>query len=207
MLGHQVLSETARYVSSALWSCSSALWSCQVGSAPGDHPEISFVRARPPRKPLGGREPAPAVQARLSCSPEYPDKRPRRQMSDKGADGSGRRAPQRVSLHRLTHAHHTSLQCSDRLPSKPQIADHCLTNQAKSRKMKRRLPNDDRVVAPSDKDNARNKARRRASREHQGPNHWHVERRSTVIICGHCEAKIPLWKNPQYCPECEEGKR
>jgi len=58
----------------------------------------------------------------------------------------------------------------------------------------------------SDKEHAKKKARRRASRQHQGPNHWHVERRSTVIICGNCQAKIPVWKNPDYCPQCEQGK-
>ena len=62
------------------------------------------------------------------------------------------------------------------------------------------------VSAMSDKEDAQKSARRCASRMHQGPNHWHVERRSTVIICGNCEAKIPIWKNPDYCPECEEGK-
>jgi len=58
----------------------------------------------------------------------------------------------------------------------------------------------------SEREDEKNKTRRRASRAHQGPNHWHVETRSTVIICGHCEAKIPVWKKPKYCPECEQGK-
>ena len=62
------------------------------------------------------------------------------------------------------------------------------------------------IFVMDDKEKAQKSARRRASRNHQGPNHWHVERRSNVIICGNCEAKIPVWKDPQYCPECEEGK-
>ena len=57
-----------------------------------------------------------------------------------------------------------------------------------------------------DRDDPKDITRRRAARTHQGPNHWHVERRSSVIICGHCEARIPTWKDPQYCPECEAGK-
>ena len=56
------------------------------------------------------------------------------------------------------------------------------------------------------KDQTKHSTRQRASRTHQGPNHWHVERRSSVIICGNCGVKIPVWKNPQFCPECEEGK-
>lgn len=49
--------------------------------------------------------------------------------------------------------------------------------------------------------------RRRASRTHQGAGHWHVEKRSSVIICGNCQARIPKWKNPQSCPECNQGER
>ena len=52
----------------------------------------------------------------------------------------------------------------------------------------------------------RRSTRVRAGREHQGKGHWHVERRSTVIICGACEARIPIWKKPQYCPDCGTGK-
>ena len=56
------------------------------------------------------------------------------------------------------------------------------------------------------REDERNITRKRASRVHQGPGHWHVEKRTSVIICRNCQAKIPKWKNPQYCPECSEGK-
>ena len=46
----------------------------------------------------------------------------------------------------------------------------------------------------------------RAKRAHQGKNHWHVNKRSNVIICKFCETKISIWKNPKYCPNCLEGK-
>ncbi|MFK8082311.1 MAG: hypothetical protein AB8B97_18650 [Granulosicoccus sp.] len=47
---------------------------------------------------------------------------------------------------------------------------------------------------------------KRAARRHQGAGHWHVERRSTVIICTACGERIPKWKNPQHCPACLAGK-
>jgi len=56
------------------------------------------------------------------------------------------------------------------------------------------------------REDVRNITRNRASRRHQGLGHWHVEKRSTVIVCGNCEARIPKWKNPKYCPECGAGK-
>lgn len=34
--------------------------------------------------------------------------------------------------------------------------------------------------------------RKRAARQHQGDGHWHVERRSTVIICRACGERIPM---------------
>ncbi|WP_181389854.1 hypothetical protein [Leucothrix pacifica] len=61
-------------------------------------------------------------------------------------------------------------------------------------------------MAENYRENERNITRKRASRTHQGPGHWHVEKRSTVIVCQNCEAHIPKWKNPKYCPECGEGK-
>jgi len=33
---------------------------------------------------------------------------------------------------------------------------------------------------------------KRAKRAHQGKNHWHVTKRSNVIICKFCETKIPI---------------
>lgn len=56
------------------------------------------------------------------------------------------------------------------------------------------------------KEDERNITRRRASRIHQGPGHWHVEKRSSVIICRNCKARISKWKNPKFCPECFAGK-
>ncbi len=56
------------------------------------------------------------------------------------------------------------------------------------------------------REDERNITRKRASRVHQGPGHWHVEKRTNVIICRSCQAKIPKWKKPQYCPECYEGR-
>lgn len=56
------------------------------------------------------------------------------------------------------------------------------------------------------KEDERNITRKRASRRHQGPGHWHVEKRSTVIVCGNCQARIPKWKNPRSCPDCGDGK-
>ena len=56
------------------------------------------------------------------------------------------------------------------------------------------------------KEETKAKAYSRAKRTHQGKNHWHVNQRSSVIICKFCETKIPIWKNPKYCPNCLEGK-
>lgn len=63
-----------------------------------------------------------------------------------------------------------------------------------------------RPLTEHQKEDERNVTRRRAGRHHQGSGHWHVEKRSSVIICGNCQARIPRWKNPQFCPECDEGK-
>jgi hypothetical protein len=37
-----------------------------------------------------------------------------------------------------------------------------------------------------DRESERQKSRRRAARRHQGPNHWHVEKRSSVVVCQAC---------------------
>ena len=55
------------------------------------------------------------------------------------------------------------------------------------------------------KDKTRGKAYLGAKRSHAGDNHWHVNKRSSVIICKFCETKIPIWKNPKYCPNCLYG--
>ena len=57
------------------------------------------------------------------------------------------------------------------------------------------------------KDQIRHKAYLRAQKTHQGKNHWHVNKRSTIIVCRFCETKIPVWKNPEYCPNCLDGKK
>ena len=54
----------------------------------------------------------------------------------------------------------------------------------------------------NNKEQAKIKAYSRAKRTHQGNAHWHVNKRSTVLICKFCETKIPIWKNPKYCPNC-----
>ena len=54
------------------------------------------------------------------------------------------------------------------------------------------------------KEQAKIKAYSRASRTHQGNKHWHVNKRSTVIVCKFCETKFPIWENPKYCPNCLE---
>ena len=56
------------------------------------------------------------------------------------------------------------------------------------------------------KEETKAKAYSRAKRTHLGENHWHENQRSSVIICKFCETKIPIWKNPKYCPNCLEGK-
>lgn len=48
--------------------------------------------------------------------------------------------------------------------------------------------------------------RLRAARQHQGVGHWHVEVRSIAIVCRRCEARIPRWQDPAFCPECGDGR-
>lgn len=45
----------------------------------------------------------------------------------------------------------------------------------------------------------------RASRQHYGPHHWHVEIRSSVIVCRQCKTKIAKWQRPESCPGCGAG--
>jgi rubrerythrin len=56
------------------------------------------------------------------------------------------------------------------------------------------------------KEKSRETAHKRAKRNHQGKSHWHINKRSNVIICKFCETAIPIWKNPDFCPNCLEGK-
>ena len=60
-------------------------------------------------------------------------------------------------------------------------------------------------VMRSEKERGRRGTRERAARSHQGPNHWHVERRSSVLICQPCGERIPAYLRPQYCPNCGAG--
>ena len=48
--------------------------------------------------------------------------------------------------------------------------------------------------------------RLRAAREHQGDHHWHVRRRSTVIVCRACGERIPRSLRPSHCPGCGAGE-
>ena len=57
------------------------------------------------------------------------------------------------------------------------------------------------------KDKTRGKAYLGAKRSHAGDNHWHVNKRTSIIICKFCETKIPIWKKPKYCPNCLDGKK
>ena len=61
-------------------------------------------------------------------------------------------------------------------------------------------------MSENPREDERNITRKRASRRHQGPGHWHVEKSSSFIICGDCKARIPKWKKPQFCPDCGAGK-
>ena len=47
----------------------------------------------------------------------------------------------------------------------------------------------------------------RAARKHQGSGHWHVERRSSVLVCRARRARIPRSLRPAFCPECGAGSR
>ena len=42
-----------------------------------------------------------------------------------------------------------------------------------------------------DRNNLKQRTRFRAMRRHQGNTHWHAERRSSVVICRECGARIP----------------
>jgi rubrerythrin len=59
--------------------------------------------------------------------------------------------------------------------------------------------------AASDYEMEKARTRVRAHRRHQGSGHWHVEIRSTVVICRACGARVPRRLNPQSCPECGTG--
>ncbi len=56
------------------------------------------------------------------------------------------------------------------------------------------------------KEISREIANKRAKKNHQGKNHWHINKRSNIIVCKFCDTSIPIWKNPKFCPNCLEGK-
>ena len=56
------------------------------------------------------------------------------------------------------------------------------------------------------KEKSREIAHKRAKRNHQGKSHWHINKRSNIIVCKFCDTAIPIWKNPDFCPNCLEGK-
>ena len=59
---------------------------------------------------------------------------------------------------------------------------------------------------PMDREAERQKSRRRAARRHQGPNHWHVEKRSSVVVCQACGTLVPRHEQPTECPTCGAGR-
>src|SRR5438045_3707558 len=60
--------------------------------------------------------------------------------------------------------------------------------------------------SPHSTDDQKEITRRRAGRRHQGPGHWHVERKGKDILCRPCGARIPRALKPAFCPECGAGK-
>ena len=56
------------------------------------------------------------------------------------------------------------------------------------------------------KEQLRSEASLWATRTHAGNNHWHINKRTSVIVCKFCETKISFWENPKYFPYCLEGK-
>jgi Zn finger protein HypA/HybF involved in hydrogenase expression len=57
-----------------------------------------------------------------------------------------------------------------------------------------------------ERDESKARTRLKAGRMHRGQGHWHVEVRSSVIVCGECEAQIPRELRPAFCPECGAGR-
>jgi rubrerythrin len=60
--------------------------------------------------------------------------------------------------------------------------------------------------AAADHQRMKARSRLRAERRHQGPGHWHVDIRSTVIVCRACGAKVPKYLSPRFCPACDSGR-
>jgi Zn finger protein HypA/HybF involved in hydrogenase expression len=58
----------------------------------------------------------------------------------------------------------------------------------------------------ADNEAIKDRPRIKATRTHQGNGHWHVNVRSSVIVCGECNAKIPKNMRPGFCPECGAGR-
>ena len=51
------------------------------------------------------------------------------------------------------------------------------------------------------------KAYLQAKRTHAGDNHWHINKKFSIIVFKFCETKIAIWKNSNYCPNCLDGKK
>ena len=49
------------------------------------------------------------------------------------------------------------------------------------------------------------RTRERAQRGHRGTGHWHVNVRSSVIVCRACGARVRKSLKPEVCPECGSG--
>ncbi len=53
---------------------------------------------------------------------------------------------------------------------------------------------------------SKHSTRYNAARKHLGDGHWHVRIRTSVIVCGACEAAIPKSLKPKFCPVCGAGR-
>ena len=56
-----------------------------------------------------------------------------------------------------------------------------------------------------DRQREKARTRNRAQRGHRGGGHWHVNVRSSVIICRACGARVHRSVKPAACPECGDG--
>jgi hypothetical protein len=67
------------------------------------------------------------------------------------------------------------------------------------------LMRDANADAAAERQREKARSRIRAQRLHQGRRHWHVNVRSTMIVCRACGANVPKHVNPQSCRECGSG--
>jgi hypothetical protein len=59
--------------------------------------------------------------------------------------------------------------------------------------------------ANADRHREKARTRNRAQRGHRGAGHWHVDVRSSVIVCRACGARILISLKPVACSECGRG--